>query len=73
MGSGAITPLILNVALSGGKWSASRSGHFTPYERATGTRWIGSWVEPIPRLDAVTKRKFSFSPLLGIDTRPFIP
>jgi hypothetical protein len=56
MGSGGITPPFLNPALDGDEWLASRSGRFTPEERATGTRCIGSWV------DAVGKRK----PLLDV-------
>jgi hypothetical protein len=30
----------------GGKWSASRTGRFTPGEKAPGTHWIGGWVDP---------------------------
>jgi hypothetical protein len=33
------------------------SGRFTPRERAPGTHWIGGWVGPRARLDAVVKRK----------------
>jgi hypothetical protein len=33
----------LTPALDGGEWSASRTGHFTPRERAPGTHWIGGW------------------------------
>jgi hypothetical protein len=32
-------------------------GHFTPMERAPGTHWIGSWVDPRAVLGAVVKRK----------------
>jgi hypothetical protein len=35
---------------------ASRTGRFTPRERAPGTHWIGSWVGPRAVLDAVVKR-----------------
>jgi hypothetical protein len=43
--SGSIAPLIpWTSALDGGEWSASRSGRFTPRERAPGTYWIGGWV-----------------------------
>jgi len=42
----------LNSALEGGEWSASRSGRFTPRERACGTRWIGGWVGPRAVLDS---------------------
>jgi hypothetical protein len=41
-------------ALVGGEWSASRSGRFTPGERAPFTHWIG--VDPRARLDDVEKR-----------------
>jgi hypothetical protein len=34
----------LTSALPGGKWSASRPGHFTPRKRAPSTHWIGGWV-----------------------------
>jgi hypothetical protein len=33
--------VFLNLELVGNEWSASRSGHFTPRERAPGTHWIG--------------------------------
>jgi hypothetical protein len=39
------------------EWSASRSGRFTPRERAPGTYLIGGWVGPRTVLDAVVKRK----------------
>jgi hypothetical protein len=39
-------------ALDGGEWSASRSGRFTPRERAPGTDWIGGWVDSNPRLSS---------------------
>jgi hypothetical protein len=52
----------LTSALHGGDWSASRSGRFTPRERAPGTRLRGGWVGPRAVLDAVVKRKIpSFS------------
>jgi len=38
--SGSILPRILNPALDGGEWSASRPGRFTPTERAPVTHWI---------------------------------
>jgi hypothetical protein len=34
-------------------WSVSRSGRFTPRERAPGTHWVGGWVGPKTGLDAV--------------------
>jgi hypothetical protein len=56
-GSGSIDPPIFTSALDGGEWSASRSGRFTPRERAPDTHWLGDWVGPIVVLDAVVKRK----------------
>jgi len=47
----------LTSALDGGEWSASRSGHFTPSERAPGTHWLGGWVGPRAGLNAVVRRK----------------
>jgi hypothetical protein len=41
--------------LDGGEWLASRSGRFTPRERAPGTHWIGGWVGPRAGLDAVLR------------------
>jgi hypothetical protein len=32
-------------------------GRLTPEERASGTHWIGNWVSPRVRLNAVEKRK----------------
>jgi hypothetical protein len=43
--------------MEGGLWSASRSGHFIPRERASGTHGIGGWVGPSAVLDALVKRK----------------
>jgi hypothetical protein len=43
-GSGGIAALILNLGTSGGEWSASRPGRFTPKERAPDTHWTGGWV-----------------------------
>jgi hypothetical protein len=58
--------IVLTSALVGGEWSASRSCHFTSGERATGTHWIGGWVDPRASLDDVEKRKFLNLPGLGI-------
>jgi hypothetical protein len=55
--------IFLSSALDGSEWSASRSGRFTP-----GTHWIGDWVAPRARLDAVEKRKFLTLP--GLQLRP---
>jgi hypothetical protein len=54
-------------ALVGGECSASRPGRFTPGERALGTHWIGSWVNPRAGLDDVEKRKFLTLP--GLELR----
>jgi hypothetical protein len=58
----------LTLALAGGEWSASHPGRFTPEERASGTQWIGGWVDPRAGLDDVEKRKFLT--LLGLELRP---
>jgi hypothetical protein len=34
-------------------WSASRPGRFIPLERAPGTHWMGGWVGPRTRLEAL--------------------
>jgi hypothetical protein len=60
--------IFLTSALVGGKWSASRPGHFIPGERASGTHWIGGWVGPKASLDYVEKRKFLTLP--GLELRP---
>jgi hypothetical protein len=44
-------------ALDGGEWLASRTGRFTPMERAPGTHWIEGWVGRRAGLDAVVKGK----------------
>jgi hypothetical protein len=56
-GSGGIAPHILDSALGGGEWPASRPDRFTPKERAPGTHWNRGWVGPRAVLDAVVKRK----------------
>jgi hypothetical protein len=40
-----------------GEWSASRPGHFIPWERAPGTHWLRRWVGPRAGLDTVSKTK----------------
>jgi hypothetical protein len=47
----------LTSALDGGEWSASRSGRFTPRERAPGTHWIGGWVGPSNTRSSVIKSR----------------
>jgi hypothetical protein len=57
-GSRSIAPcILLTSALDGVEWSASRTGRFTPRERAPGTHWIGGWVGPRAVLDTVVKRE----------------
>jgi hypothetical protein len=51
--------VILTSELVGGEWSASRPGCLTPRERATGTHWIGGWVEPRTGMDDVEKRNLA--------------
>jgi len=50
----------LTSALDGDEWSTSRTGCFTPRERARDStaHWIGGWVGPRASLDEVMKRKF---------------
>jgi hypothetical protein len=47
----------LTSEVDGGEWSASRSGRFTPRERAPRSCWIRGWVGPRAVLDAVVKGK----------------
>jgi hypothetical protein len=57
--------IFLTSTLVGGEWSASRPGHFTPGENASGTHWIGGWVDHRAGLDNLEKRKFLT--LLGLE------
>jgi len=57
----------LTSALDGGEWSVSRSGRFTPRERAPGTHWIRDWVGSRAGLEAVVKRKITH-PIPGLGT-----
>jgi hypothetical protein len=59
--------IFLTSALAGGEWSASRFCRFSPVERAPGTHWIGSWVDPRVGLDDV---KTKFLTLPGLELRP---
>jgi hypothetical protein len=45
------THVFLTSVLVGGGGSASRPCRFTPREKATGTHWIGGWVDPRAVLD----------------------
>jgi hypothetical protein len=58
--------IFLTSALTGGEWSVSRPGRFTPGERAPGTHWIGGWVGPRTGLDDVETRKFLTLPRLEL-------
>jgi hypothetical protein len=60
--------IFLTSALDGGEWSASCPGRFIPWERVTGTHWIGGWVNHRAGLDDVEKRKFLTLP--GLELRP---
>jgi hypothetical protein len=55
-GSGGIALCFFTSALDGGEFSASRTGRFTPRERAPGTHWIGGWVGPRDVLDPVVRK-----------------
>jgi hypothetical protein len=58
--------IFLTLALASDEWSASRPGHFSPGERASGTYWIGGWVNTRVGLDDVEKRKFLTIPGLEL-------
>jgi hypothetical protein len=60
--------IFLTSALAGGEWSVSRPCRFRPGERAPGTHWIGSWVDPRAGLDDVENRKFLTLPGLELPT-----
>jgi hypothetical protein len=49
------TRVFLTSTLVGGERSASSSGRFTPGEIASGTHWIGGWVEPRAGLNEMQK------------------
>jgi hypothetical protein len=69
-GSDCIDPHFLNLGTAGGEWSASRTGRFTPGERASSTHWIGGWVNPRAGLDDMEKWKFL--PHLDSNTDPSV-
>jgi hypothetical protein len=60
--------IFLMSALVGGKWLASRACRFTPGERASGTHWIGGWVDS--SVNDVDNRQFLTSP--GLEMRPLV-
>jgi hypothetical protein len=68
-GSGCIDPRILDSALVGGEWSASRIGRFIPKERAPRIHWTGGWMGPGTCMDDVEGTKILFLP--GLKLRPF--
>jgi hypothetical protein len=59
--------VFLTSALVGGEWSGLRPGCFVSGEGASGTHWIGSWVDPRAGLDDVEKKKFFTIP--GLEPR----
>jgi hypothetical protein len=63
----------LTLALDEGEWSASRTGRFTPKEKAPGTHWIGLWVGLRARLEAVAMRKIPASAGNRILVVQFVP
>jgi hypothetical protein len=60
--------VLLNLALVGGEWSASRHDRFAPGERVPGTHWTGGWVGLRTGPDAMEKRKIL--PLPRLELRP---
>jgi hypothetical protein len=58
--------IFLTSVLTGGEWSASCPGCFTPEEEAPGIHWIGGWVDPRADLDNVENRKFLTLPELEL-------
>jgi hypothetical protein len=57
--SGRVAPPFSTSALDECELSGLRSCRFTPGKEPTGTHWIGGWVGPRERLDAVEWRKIS--------------
>jgi hypothetical protein len=51
---------VVTSALDTYKWSFSRLGRFTPKETASGTNWIGGWVDPSGAVGALEKKKSLF-------------
>jgi hypothetical protein len=62
MGSGCIDPHFLDLVFSFTPWP------LYPQERASGTHYIGGWVDPRAGLDDMEKRKFLTLP--GLELRP---
>jgi hypothetical protein len=61
-GSRCTDPVFLTSALLWGEWSASRPDRFTPWERTSGTHWIGGWMEK--------EKKGKIVSLPGLELRP---
>jgi hypothetical protein len=58
-GSGGIYPQYLTSATDRGEWSDSWLGHFTLWEIAPRTHWIGDWVSPRAGLEAVEMKNLA--------------
>jgi hypothetical protein len=69
---GTALHIFLTYALRASEWSASLPGRFIPRKGASGTHWIGGWVNPRAGLDVVANRKI-FLCLLEMELRSFIP
>jgi hypothetical protein len=52
-----LSHVFLTSALVEGEWSASRPGRFTSDERASGTHWVGRWMDPNAGLNYMEKWK----------------
>jgi hypothetical protein len=63
--------ILLNSALDGGEWSASRPGRVTAGETAHCTHCMGGCVDHRAGLNAMEKRKIL--PLPGIEPQPANP
>jgi hypothetical protein len=72
-GVGVQIYVFLTLALAGGVWSASHPSHFTPGERASGTLWIGGWVDPRTGQDDVERRQILPLPGFELDLSTIQP
>jgi hypothetical protein len=68
MGEWRYSSTVPDLGVRKNEWPASRPCRFTPRERAPGTHWIGSWVDPRANLDDLEKRKLLTIP--GLELRP---
>jgi hypothetical protein len=66
-GVGVWSYIFFTSALVWGQWSYSRAGRFIVGDRAPGTHWMGSWVDPRTGQDDGEKRKFLVLPGLELD------